>query len=348
MTVAVVGAGSWGTTLAHLLAQEHRVVLWCRSAERAEEIRRHRTNSTFLPGIRLHERIVPTTDPADLAAAELTFLAIPTQHLRSAIQRYRLRFPLPVVNVAKGIEQGTCLRVSELLRELLDVPAQEYAIVSGPSHAEEVIRELPTAVVVASESAELARAVQELLTRPSFRVYTSGDVVGVELGGALKNVIAIAAGIADGLGFGDNTKAALITRGLAEIQRLGITYGAEPQTFAGLSGLGDLVATCMSRYSRNRAVGERLARGEPLELILASTPMVAEGVPTARSAYELSRRAAVEMPIVEQVHAILFERKDPKVALQELLLRSAKPEYWWEVPQALLTADERRQPRPAH
>jgi glycerol-3-phosphate dehydrogenase (NAD(P)+) len=330
MRVVVIGAGSWGTALSVVLHRRgHEVVLWTRSAATAEAIRRQRRNPRFLPELEIPEGLSVTTDPAVTEEAELIVLAIPTQYIRPALQQYGFRLTAPVVNVAKGIEEGSLLRVSELLQEVAGIEPEQYAVLSGPSHAEEVAQGLPTAVVVASVLPELALRVQRAFASPRFRVYTSSDVVGVELGGALKNVIAIAAGIADGLRLGDNAKAALITRGLAEIQRLGVALGAEAQTFAGLSGLGDLVVTCTSRYSRNRAVGERLARGERLEHIVASTPMVAEGIPTTRSAYELARRLGVDMPITAQMYAVLFDGKHPEHALTELLLREMKPEHWW-------------------
>lgn len=330
MRIAILGAGSWGTALAVVLAQRgHTVALWTRSPECAHHIGRHRRNPKFLSDIPLSEGIDATTDPAVTESVELVLLAIPVQYVRQTLRTFAFRFPTPVLNVAKGIEQETLLRMSELLRELAGIEPEQYAVLSGPSHAEEVARGRPTAVVVASTSAGLARWIQQALATPVFRVYSSHDVIGVELGGALKNVIAIAAGIVDGLGLGHNAKAALMTRGLAEIERLGVALGAEARTFAGLSGLGDLVVTCTSPYSRNRAVGERLARGEALETILATTPMVAEGVPTTRSAYALSRRLGIEMPIAAQIHAVLFDGRPPRHALEELLLREAKAEYWW-------------------
>jgi len=333
MTIAVLGAGSWGTALSLVLARRgHRVVLWARSPAVAHAIERERRNPRFFPTVQLPEAIHATCDPAATEGADLIVVAIPTQYIRSVFQSYPFRLDAPVVNVAKGIEQETLLRISELLAEVAGVEADRYAVLSGPSHAEEVVQGLPTAVVVASTSAELRRMVQQAFSLPHFRVYTSGDVVGVELGGALKNVIAVAAGIVDGLQLGDNAKAALITRGLAEIQRLGVALGAEAQTFGGLSGLGDLVATCTSRWSRNRAVGERLARGESLPQILASLSMVAEGVPTTRSAYTLSCRMGIDMPITAAMYAVLFDGKSPSAALAELLHREPKAEYWWNSP----------------
>lgn len=330
MTVAILGAGSWGTALAILLARQgHEVRLWARTAERAQLLQQHRHHPRF-PQILFPDSLLVTNDPALTEDAQLIFLALPTQSIREVLRAYHFTLPAPIVNTAKGIEQETLLRISELLQEVAGIEPERYAVLSGPSHAEEVVAGRPTAVVVASVSPELARLVQRVMSSPHFRVYTSLDVVGVELGGALKNVIAIAAGIVDGLGLGHNAKAALITRGLAEMQRLGRAFGADPKTFAGLSGLGDLVVTCTSPYSRNRAVGERLARGESLEHIMRSMSMVAEGVPTTKAAYTLSQRSGVEMPITAQMYAVLFRGKAPQHALTELLLREAKAEYWWD------------------
>ncbi|MCS7177042.1 MAG: NAD(P)-dependent glycerol-3-phosphate dehydrogenase [Candidatus Kapabacteria bacterium] len=330
MRIVVLGAGSWGTVLGSYLAQRgYAVTLWARSAEVAQSIAQEHRNPRFLPGIRLPDTLSATTDPWVTLTADLVVLAIPTQYIRATLQQYGFPISAPVVNVAKGIEQGTLLRISELLQEVAGIPAERYAVLSGPSHAEEVVHNLPTAVVVASQNRQLAQWVQQIFTSPRLRVYTSHDVVGVELGGALKNIIAVAAGIVDGLELGDNAKAALLTRGLAEIQRLGTALGAEPRTFAGLSGIGDLVATCNSRHSRNRAVGQRLALGEPLQQILASTPMVAEGIPTTLAAYQLSLRTGVEMPITAQMYAVLFQGKPPRQAVEDLLTREVKAEYWW-------------------
>jgi len=329
MRIAILGAGSWGTALGILLARQgHEVRLWARTAARAQALHRERRHPRF-PQTRFPDGLSVSHDPTLTEDAHLIFLAIPTQHIRETFRVHRFPLAAPLVNTAKGIERGTLLRVSELLREIAAIEPEHYAVLSGPSHAEEVVAGLPTAVVVASQSPELARWVQRVMSSSAFRVYTSSDVVGVELGGALKNVIAIAAGIVDGLGLGHNAKAALITRGLAEIQRLGWALGADPKTFAGLSGLGDLVVTCTSPYSRNRSVGERLACGERLEQILSTMSMVAEGIPTTEAAYALSQRTGVEMPITTQMHAVLFTGKAPQQALTELLLREAKAEYWW-------------------
>lgn len=329
MNIAILGAGGWGTALACVAAENgHRVVLWAREAAVAECIAATRENAQYLPGVVVPESVCATTDPSAVASADLVILAIPTQFIRTTLTSYA--FPIRnklTVNVAKGIEQRTHLRVSQLLREVLGVGSDHYVVLSGPSHAEEVARGVPTAVVAASSSETAAEIVQRALSTPTFRIYRSLDVVGVELGGALKNVIAIAAGIIDGLGIGDNTKAALITRGLAEISRLGTELGANPLTFSGLSGLGDLFVTCTSRHSRNRLVGERIGRGESLSSILASMRMVAEGVATTVSALELASDYGIEMPITEQVYRILFEGKDPRHAITELMTRQVKREH---------------------
>jgi glycerol-3-phosphate dehydrogenase (NAD(P)+) len=329
MNIAVLGAGGWGTALACLAADNgHRVVLWARHQHVADSINSSRENLDYLPGVRIPTGVEADVDPAVISAADMVISAIPTQYVRAVLQSYR--FPLRgklIVNAAKGIERGTHLRISQVFRDVLGTPSDEYAVLSGPSHAEEVARGVPTTVVVASTSETAAEIVQRAMSTPTFRIYRSLDVVGVELGGALKNVIAIAAGIVDGLAMGDNTKAALVTRGLAEISRLGTELGANPLTFSGLSGLGDLFVTCTSRYSRNRLVGERIGRGESLDEILASMTMVAEGIATTISALELASDYGIEMPIAEQVYCILFEGKDPRAAITELMTRQMKREH---------------------
>jgi len=329
MTIAVLGAGGWGTALACIAASNgHHVILWARNESVAHHINQSRDNPVYLPGIAIPAGVVATTDPAAIEDADLVINAVPTQYLRVVVERNR--FPIRgklIVNAAKGIERGTHLRISQVLREVLGTPSDDYAVLSGPSHAEEVARGVPTTVVVASTSESAAEIVQRALSTPTFRIYRSLDVVGVELGGALKNVIAIAAGIIDGLAMGDNTKAALVTRGLAEITRLGTELGANPLTFSGLSGLGDLFVTCTSRHSRNRLVGERIGRGETLEEIIASMTMVAEGIATTISTLELASDYGIEMPIAEQVYCILFEGKNPRSAITELMTRQMKREH---------------------
>jgi glycerol-3-phosphate dehydrogenase (NAD(P)+) len=323
-TFAILGAGAWGTSVALLLQQreEHRVRLWCARQDRAREINERRENTHFLPGVPIPTKVQVTDDlGAAITGADLFVAAVPTVYMRATLQ------PLggisskrvPILSLAKGVENGTFQRPTEILRELTG--AERLAVLSGPSHAEEVSRGLPTSVVVASADLELARWVQERFTTERFRVYTNADMIGVETAGALKNVIAIAAGISDGLGFGDNSKAALLTRGLVEIVRFGVALGAEHATFYGLAGLGDLMTTCVSPHGRNRRVGMRLAAGESLDAILASTEMVAEGVYTTRSVYERTRSMGIEMPILTEVYRMLYEGKPPKQAVSDLMLR---------------------------
>lgn len=329
MQIGIIGAGGWGTALACIAADnQHNVVLWARQQSVAEEIAATRMNQLYLPGILIPPSIEVTANPAALESADMIILAVPTQYLREVLRahRFALRGRL-VVNAAKGIERGTHLRISQILREVAGVGSDDYVVISGPSHAEEVVRGVPTTIVAASSSESAAEIVQHALSTPTFRIYRSLDVVGVELGGALKNVIAIAAGIIDGLVMGDNTKAALVTRGLAEMSRLGTELGANPLTFSGLSGLGDLFVTCTSRHSRNRLVGERIGRGESLAEIVASMKMVAEGIATTISALELASDYGIEMPITEQVYKILFEGKNPHEAITELMTRQMKREH---------------------
>jgi glycerol-3-phosphate dehydrogenase (NAD(P)+) len=330
MIVAVLSDGGWGTALAlTLLDSGHAVTLWGPFPEYVEELRRRRENVRFLPGVPLPASLRLEADLATAVAdAELIVLAAPAQYARSLLDGLR-RVALPpdplFVNVAKGIEVGSLLRMSELAQEVL--APRRYAVLSGPSHAEEVARRIPTAVVAAAVDEGVARLVQAAFMSGVFRVYTSTDVVGVELGGALKNVLALAAGVCDGMGFGDNTKAALMTRGIAEMARLGAALGGRPETFSGLSGIGDLIVTCTSRHSRNRHVGEELGRGRRLEDILRDLGgQVAEGVTTVRSAFRLARRVDAETPIIDQVHAALYDGRDPRQAVRELMAREGKAE----------------------
>ncbi len=328
-TFAILGDGAWGTAIALLLAAnpEHRVRLWSARAENARLLRERRENVRLLPGVPIPEAVHLTADVAEAAAgADLWVAAVPTVYLRSTLQPVAgaLRGDRPVLSLAKGLENETFLRPTEILRQVLGV--RHVAVLSGPSHAEEVSRGLPTTVVAASADLDLARWVQQCFSTDRFRVYTNLDLIGVELGGALKNVIGIAAGISDGLSFGDNAKAALLTRGLVEMARLGVALGAEHATFFGLAGLGDLLTTCVSRHGRNRHVGQRLARGEKLPDILAGMSMVAEGVYTTRSVHEKAARMGIEMPITEQVYRVLYESKDPRAAVNDLMLREPKGE----------------------
>ncbi len=325
MRITVLGAGAWGTALARMLAlSRHEVTLWDYFAENLEAIQRTGCNERFLPGIglpALHGLQADLLKAVD--GAELIVVAVLSQAFRE-VTRQLANYAGCVVSVTKGIEYETGLTMSGLLR--LNAPQARIAAMSGPTLAQEVARGVPTAIVAASADLRTARVIQALFHRPVFRVYTSADVLGVELGGALKNVIAIAAGVCDGLGFGDNSKAALITRAMVEIRRLGIACGAQAETFAGLSGLGDLTVTCFSKLSRNRTLGERLGHGEKLAAIVASTASVAEGVPTARAAYQLARKLGVVTPIIDEVHAMLYEGKDIEQALQDLTNRESKAE----------------------
>lgn len=326
---AVFGAGAWGTTLAlHLHGRGRRVRLWEYFPEYAEVLRRLRANPKFLPGVGLPAELPITSDPAEAAeGCDAWVMAVPAQRLRAVartLARTVHKPPELVISAAKGIEQESLARMSEVLVQ--ELRTHRVCALSGPSHAEEVSRGRPCSVVAAARDESLAREVQDLFMNESLRVYTSTDLTGVELGGAMKNIIAIAAGIVDGLGLGDNAKAALVTRGLAEMARLGSALAARGETFAGLSGLGDLVVTCMSHHSRNRRVGEELGRGRRLADILRNLEMVAEGVDTSRSVLQLAARHRVELPITEQVNRILFEDLDPREAVRTLMGRSPKAE----------------------
>jgi glycerol-3-phosphate dehydrogenase (NAD(P)+) len=326
--VCIVGDGGWGTALALLLRQNgHAVAVWSAFPEQAQDIRTRRENRLFLPGVPLPEDIRWTADREEAArAADLAVLAVPTRFYREVAASFRGLFPpsARIVSVSKGLDPQTRRRMTEVAAEALG--QGPVATLSGPSHAEEVARGIPTAVALGCADADAAREVQTLFGQPRFRVYTSTDVAGVELGGALKNVIAIAVGISDGMGFGDNTRAALITRGLAEISRLGCALGAQAATFAGLSGMGDLIVTCTSRHSRNRAVGERLGRGEKIREILAGMRQVAEGVGNCPLVCALAREAGVDVPVSEEVRSILEDDKNPRDAVASLLARDFKPE----------------------
>lgn len=331
--IGVLGGGSWGTALAGLLAAEgHHVSLWALEREVAEEIRTQGENATYLPGVRLPEALEATHVVEDAVKdAEVVVSVSPSQHVRTVVAEAlpHLRDDVLIVSASKGIETSTLLRMDEVLAEVLGpAPMEGLTVLSGPSFAAEVGRNDPTAVVVASHSREARERVQQLFQTDCFRVYTNDDVVGVQVGGAVKNVVALAAGIGAGLGYGHNARAALITRGLAEITRLGIALGASRATFSGLAGMGDLVLTCTGELSRNRTVGYRLGSGESLDSILEEMKMVAEGVRTTQAVHELARRNGVEMPITEEVHAILTRGRDPWEAMQNLMLREPKPEEW--------------------
>ena len=327
-SVTVLGDGGWGTTLAlHLHRLGHRVRLWGAFPEYVALLARRRENQKFLPGIRLPRSLRITADlAASLEASDLVILAIPSQHLRRVLRRVRAVSPARAVfvSVAKGLERTTLKRMSDVVTE--ELGAVPLAVLSGPNIASEIARGHPASAVVASRAPRRALEVQRAFMSDELRIYTSTDVIGVELGGALKNPIAIAAGISDGLGFGANAKAALVTRGVVEMARLGVAMGAEARTFWGLSGLGDLVTTCLS--GRNRWLGEQLGRGRSLETVLASTPMVLEGVETSHAALALGRRHRVKLPIIEQVHAILFRGRSVRDALSALMRREGKTETY--------------------
>ena len=331
--VAVVGAGSWGTALAAVLAGNgHETVLWSREAEVAEQIRATRTNGVFLPGVVLPESLQTSSDlEAAVAGAEVVVSVSPSQFV-SAVMAEAARYladDVIVVSASKGIEIKTLRRMDEVMDDVLSTSQKSrFSVLSGPSFALEVAQGAPTAVVVASRCEVAARTVQSRFQNRHFRVYTGPDVIGVELGGALKNVIALGAGVASGLGFGHNTLAALMTRGLAEITRLGVAMGARRETFSGLAGMGDLVLTCTGDLSRNRTVGVRLGQGESLDSILGETRSVAEGVKTVEAVVELAARYDVEMPIASEVHAVLTQGRDPREALDNLMSRDPKPEEW--------------------
>jgi glycerol-3-phosphate dehydrogenase (NAD(P)+) len=330
MQITVLGAGSWGTALAKLLGDAgHDVALWMRSPEQARELGERRENVKYLPGAKLPSPVAPTADlQAALAGAGMVVSVVPSHTVRETLGR-AAQWIAPgtvVVTASKGIEVETGATMAEVLAQVL-APGARVAVLSGPSFAKETARGLPTAVVVASHEPEAARLAQEAFATDRFRVYTSDDVIGVEIGGALKNVIAIAAGCCDGLGLGHNTRAALITRGLAEIARLAQTMGGQPLTLAGLAGMGDLVLTCTGDLSRNRQVGIELGRGRKLPDILAGMSQVAEGVRTTRSARELARKKGVEMPIAEQIYQVLYADKPAQVAITDLMTRRLKAEY---------------------
>ena len=331
-TIAIIGAGSWGTALSAVLGQAGwRVQLWARRADIAEAIARHRRNPEYLSEFELPPSVEATADLGRAAAgASILIMAVPSQGMRVVCDQLapHVTPDQGLVSAAKGLEHETGRRLSELIEDRLGLKGGgRIAVLSGPNLAPEVAAGVPTATVAACENGEFANQVQAALSTPRFRVYTNPDVLGVELGGALKNIIAIGAGVGDGIGFGDNTKAALLTRGLAEITRLGVALGACAETFRGLSGMGDLVATCAGRKSRNHTVGYELAQGRKLADILSDhLPQVPEGVETTRAALRLAERAGVEMPIAAAVHAILFEEVDPREAVRSLMTRTGRDE----------------------
>ncbi|MBH0160295.1 MULTISPECIES: NAD(P)H-dependent glycerol-3-phosphate dehydrogenase [Fictibacillus] len=325
--VAVLGAGSWGTALAIVLADNgHNVSLWGRREDQVSEINNKHKNEKYLPGVELPENIQATTQLNECVKdADTIVLVTPTKAMREVLGQLKneLISPVTIVHASKGIEPGTYKRISEIIEEELpETVLDSVVVLSGPSHAEEVSLRQPTTVTVSSVNMESAEKVQDLFINQNFRVYTNPDVVGVELGGALKNIIALGAGLSDGLGYGDNAKAALITRGLAEIARLGTHMGANPLTFSGLTGIGDLIVTCTSVHSRNWRAGNMLGKGMKLEDVLENMGMVVEGVRTTQAAYELSKREEVEMPITQVLYDVLFNGKGAKQAVDDLMQRS--------------------------
>lgn len=327
-TICVAGGGSWGTALAHLLAANgYDTCLWLRDATVAQAVTAHHQNPRYLPGFTLHPSLCATTDPAVLGR-QIVVLAVPCQQLRGWLTANSGHFcsNAVLVNAAKGIETANLVTCAEIAQQTLAHLHPRYAVLSGPSFAADVLRGLPTAVVLATADETLGHSLRQIFSSANFRCYSSTDVMGVEMGGALKNVMAIAAGVCDGLGLGHNSRAALITRGLAEMSRLGVARGAQPHTFMGLSGLGDLTLTCTGDLSRNRQVGLRLGRGEKLEQITASLGMVAEGVKTTAAIYDLARHLQVEAPLTEAVHTILYDNSDPKQVLHHLMARRLREE----------------------
>jgi len=327
-TTAILGAGGWGTALAVLWAKGgNAVTLWGNNAERAGRLRETRENSEYLPGVKIPEAIAVTSEIADCAGAELIVFVTPSVALRSVAKRLQaaaLNGGAVFLSGTKGIEHGTGKRMSEVIHEIF--PDNTVAVLSGPNLAAEIARDAPAAAVLGCPNHQCAEELQSYLGSERFRIYSSDETIGIELGGALKNVFAIAAGASDGFGLGDNSKAALVTRSLAELLRLGTAMGGNPRTFYGLSGAGDLIATCFSQLSRNRRVGERLGRGETLAQITGSSHMVAEGIPTAKSAYECARKLGIETPIIDQIYSVVHEGKQPADAMQALLARDQKAE----------------------
>jgi glycerol-3-phosphate dehydrogenase (NAD(P)+) len=332
MNICVLGAGGWGTALGILLhSNRHSVTLWEYDKEYAHTLDEYRENFYFLPKVKIPKQIKITND-IDIAVykKDLLLVSTPTQYIRHVIANIK-HIDLTnriILSVSKGIESETLMTVSKIFLDVFKkIKKRNIVVLSGPSHAEEVSRQVPTAVVASSEDISNATTIQRVFSNKYFRVYRSTDVTGVEMGGAMKNIIAIAAGISDGAGFGDNTKAAIMTRGLKEITRLGMKFGAHEHTFFGLSGMGDLIVTCESKLSRNRFVGEEVGKGRKLNDVLAEMKMVAEGVATTKSTYALAQKVKVELPITEQVHKVLFSGKNPHKATELLMTRDLKSEH---------------------
>jgi len=332
MNICILGAGGWGTALAILLNnKKHRVTLWEYDKEYAHTLSEFRENFYFLPKVKIHSSIKITNNiDSAVGDCDLIVIATPTQFIRNVIEKiYDISFTNRIIlSVSKGIENESLMTVTHIFQDVFKkIRKKNIAVLSGPSHAEEVAKKVPTAVVAAAYDSKAAGTIQHLFSNKYFRVYSSKDVLGVELGGALKNVIAIAAGITDSAGFGDNTKAAIMTRGIREITRLGVYLGALESTFMGLSGIGDLIVTCMSKHSRNRFVGEEVGKGKKLKEVLSNMKMVAEGVATSKSMHQLAKNEDIELPIIEQVYKVLFLGKDPHEATEKLMTRVLKEEH---------------------
>lgn len=334
--VSVIGAGSWGTALALLLFKNgHKVTVWSIDASEIEMLTTKREHELKLPGVKLPEDMIFTTDlESSVTDKDIIVMAVPSIFTRGTAKKMApyIKEGQIIVDVAKGIEESTLMTLSQQIEQ--EIPLANVAVLSGPSHAEEVGRGLPTIVVIGAKTKDTAEYLQRAFMNEAFRVYTSPDRLGMELGGSLKNVIALAAGIADGMGYGDNTKAALITRGIAEIARLGVAMGGKIETFSGLTGIGDLIVTCASVHSRNRKAGYLMGQGKSMKEAMDEVQMIVEGVYSTKAAVKLGEQYHVSLPIISAVNEVLFEDKDPKVALKELMLRDSKPEYridLWEV-----------------
>ncbi|GMQ56942.1 NAD(P)H-dependent glycerol-3-phosphate dehydrogenase [Vallitalea sediminicola] len=328
-TVSVLGAGSWGTALAILLSNNgHEVTLWSIIEDEVNLLNDTRENKSKLPGIHIPTEIIITNNLKEaILGKDMLVMAVPSKFVRNTAKMMKeyVTTEQIIVNVAKGLEDDSLYTLAHVISD--EMPDNSVAVLSGPSHAEEVSRNIPTTCVAGSENHDTAKKVQDIFMNSDFRVYTSSDVMGIEMGGALKNVIALAAGISDGIGFGDNTKAALMTRGITEISRLGVAMGADEQTFSGLSGIGDLIVTCTSMHSRNRRAGILIGKGYSLQEALDEVKMVVEGVYTAKAAFDLSKKYQVEMPIIREVNEVLFKGKDTKKAVEDLMIRDKKIEY---------------------
>jgi len=332
LKVAVLGAGSWGTALAQVAAENNIITsMWARRKELADDIKKLGENPRYLPGAKISRDIMVSDDLEKVVAnSDVLILAVPSQAIRATVRKIKsfLKPDTVIVSAAKGVERESFQRMSQVLEEELPQSfSNNIAVISGPSHAEEVVARQPTAIVSASATKQVAEKVREVLMNGFFRVYTNTDIVGVELGGALKNIIALCAGICDGLGLGDNSRAALITRGIVEITRLGVELGASPATFFGLSGVGDLIVTCDSMHSRNRRAGIEIGRGKTVEQVIAASKMVIEGINTTEATFLLAQKLNIDMPITKQAYQVLFQEKPPMEAVNELMGRVGKHEY---------------------